>query len=143
MRRMITRVFTGVAATALLGVMSYAPAHADPHHAKHGLSLQVGCDNQQTYAAVTHGKGRFTPLHDLSGTAVLVPVAVSEAQVTVLDENLDVLDQRTDPAVSKPGLMKHHQKSLVACNVVGFQPHDDGTTTTVLESMLVRVTHQD
>jgi hypothetical protein len=143
MRRMIMRVFTGVTASALLGLMSYVPAHADPGHAKHGLALQVGCDNQQTYAAVTNGKGRFTPLHDLSSTAVLVPVAVSEAQVTVLDENLNVLDQRIAPAVAKPGQIKHHKKSLVTCNVVVFQPHADGTTMTVLESMVVRVTYSD
>jgi hypothetical protein len=143
MRRMIMRVCTGVTATALLGLMSYAPAQAAPRHAKHELELQVGCDNQQTYAAVTHGNGRFTPLHDLSSASVLVPVAVSKARVTVLDENLHVLDQRIDPAISKPGLLKHHQNSLVTCNVVGFQPRADRTTMTVLETMVVLVTHQD
>jgi hypothetical protein len=143
MGRMMRRVFTGVVAAAVVGLTAWAPAHADPGHAKQALSLQIGCDNGHAYAAVTNGKGRFTPAHDVSSTAVLVPVAVSEGLVTVLDENLNVLDQWTTPAAAKPGVMKHHKKALTTCDVIGFQPRSDGTTLTVQKSMVAFVSHAD
>ena len=141
MRRRMMRVFTGVVAASVIGLIAWAPAQADPGHAKHALSLQIGCDNGHAYAAVTNGKGHFPPAHDVSSTAVLVPVAISEGLVTVLDKNLDVVDQWTTPAASKPGILKHHKKSLTTCDVIGFQPRPDGTTLTVQESMLAFVSH--
>jgi hypothetical protein len=142
MRRMIMRVFTGMTAAAVVGLTFWAPAHADPRHAKRVLQLQIGCDNDQAFAAVTNGKGRFAPAHDVSSTTVLVPVAVSEGLVTVLDQDLNVLDQWTTPAAAKNGVVKHHKKSLTRCDVVGFDPRPDGTTLTVQESMIVFVTHR-
>ena len=141
MRRMMMRVFTGMTAAAVLGLTFWAPAHADPRHAKRVLQLQIGCDNDQAFAAVTNGKGRFAPAHDVSSTTVLVPVAVSEGLVTVLDQDLNVLDQWTTPAAAKNGVVKHHKKSLTRCDVVGFDPRPDGTTLTVQESMIVFATH--
>jgi hypothetical protein len=142
MRRMMMRVFTGVTAAAVLGLTIGAPAHAAPRHAKHVLQLQIGCDNDQTYAAVTNGKGRFAPAHDVSSNTVLVPVAVSEALVTLLDENLDVVDQSKLPAAAKRGVAKHHKKSVATCDIVGFAPRPDGSTLTVQESMVVVIHHR-
>ncbi len=142
MGRMMMRVFTGMTAAAVVGLTFWAPAHADPRHAKRVLQLQIGCDNDQAFAAVTNGKGRFAPAHDVSSTTVLVPVAVSEGLVTVLDQDLNVLDQWTTPAAAKNGVVKHHKKSLTRCDVVGFDPRPDGTTLTVQESMIVFVTHR-
>lgn len=142
MSRVFLRVLTGVTAAAVVGLTFWAPAHADPRHAKHVLQLQIGCDNNRAYAAVTNGKGRLVPAHDLTSTTVLVPVAVSDALVTVLDEDLNVLDQWTLPAAAKPGVMKHHRKALTTCAVVGFDPRSDGSTMTVLETMTVYVTHE-
>ena len=141
MRRMLMRVFTGVVAAAVVGLTAWAPAHADPRHAKHVLRLQIGCDNGRAYAAVTNGNGRLTPAHDVTSTTVLVPVAVSEALVTLLDADLEVVDQRTAPAAAKPGLMVHRKRSLITCDVIGFDPRPDGTTLTVQESMVVFVSH--
>lgn len=142
MGRMMMRVFTGMTAAAVVGLTFWAPAHADPRHAKRVLQLQIGCDNDQAFAAVTNGKGQFAPAHDVSSTTVLVPVAVSEGLVTVLDQDLNVLDQWTTPAAAKNGVVKHHKKSLTRCDVVGFDPRPDGTTLTVQESMIVFVTHR-
>jgi hypothetical protein len=141
MGRMIMRVFTGVTAAAVVGLTCWAPAHADPRHAKHALQLQIACDNGHAYAAVRNGKGRLAAVHDVSSTAVLVPAAVSEALVTVLDKDLTVLDQWTEPGAVKPGVAKHHKKSLTTCDVVGFDPRSDGTTLTVLETMTVFISH--
>jgi hypothetical protein len=143
MGRMMMRVCTGVTAAAVLGLTALAPAHADPGHAKHALQLQIGCDNGHAYAAVTNGNGRFTPAHDVASTKVLVPVAVSEALVTVLDADLNVLDQWTNPAAAKRGVMRHHKKALTTCDVIGFEPRPDGTTMTVQESMVAFVSHHD
>lgn len=142
MRRMMMRVFTGVTAAAVVGLTAWAPAHADPRHAKHALQLQIGCDNGHVYAAVTNGNGRLAPAHDVSSNIVLVPTAVSEGLVTVLDEDLNVLDQWTAPAAAKPGDVAHHKKSLTTCDVVGFDPRPDGTTKTVQETMTVFVAHE-
>ena len=139
MRRMMRGIAVGTAA-AVLGLTAWTPAHADPAHGAHALSLQIGCDNGQVYAAVMNGKGRFSAIHDLQSTQVLVPVAVSEALVTVLDADLDVVDQWTTPAYAKKGVVKHHKKRVTACDVVGFAPQDDGGTITVQASMLARVT---
>jgi hypothetical protein len=142
MRRRIMRVFAGVTAAAVLALTSGAPAHADPRHAKHVLRLQIGCDNGHAYAAVANGKGRFVPVHDVESSTVLVPVAVSKALVTVLDEDLNVLDQWTIHAAAKHRESKHHKRSLTTCDVIGFDPRPDGTTVTVQEVMRVYVTHQ-
>jgi hypothetical protein len=139
--RRIMRIFMGVTAAAVVIVTAGTPAHADPGHSKHALLLQIGCDNEQAYAAVTNGKHRLAAIHDVTDTAVLVPVSVSRALVTVLDQDLNVLDQWTDPSAAKPSKGKHHQKALLTCNVIGFQPRPDGTTMTVQEKMTLFVTH--
>jgi hypothetical protein len=139
MRRMM-RGIAGATAAAILVLMAGTPAHADPSHAKHGLGLQIGCDNGHAYAAVTNGKGRFVPAHDVSSHKVLVPVAFSKALVTVLDSNLNVVDQWTTPAAAKKGEIRHHRKALVTCDVVGFAQRADGNTITVQESMAAYIT---
>ena len=142
MRRMM-RGMAGAIAVAVLGLTAWTPAHADPAHGRHALGLQVGCDNDQAYAAVLNGKGRFSAIHDLSSTSVLVPVAVSKQLVTVLDADLNVVDQWTTPARAKKGVLNHaKKKSLTRCEVIGFDPRSDGTTITVQGSMLATITPQ-
>ena len=67
------RVMTGAAAAAILSLGAWVPAHADPIHAKNAFAFQIVCDNGHSYGAVANGNGTFTPAHDLSSTAVLVP----------------------------------------------------------------------
>ena len=144
--RRIMKGIAGASVAAVLALTAWTPAHADPGHGKHGkhgkhlIGLQIGCDNGQAYAAVMNGRGRLSAIHDVDSTRVLVPAAVSEALVTVLDADLDVVDQWTTPARAKRGMLKHHKKTLVTCDVVGFSPQDDGGTITVQATMLAKVT---
>ena len=138
MRRMLTGM-AGATAAAALGLTVGTPAHADPGHAQHALGLQIGCDNGEAYAGVMNGKGRLSAIHDLSSTKVLVPVAVGEALVTVLDADLNVVDQWTTRRTVKKHLLRHRKKALVTCDVIGFDPRADGTTVTVQGSMIAKV----
>jgi hypothetical protein len=125
--------------SAVLGLTAWTPAHADPGHARNAVGLQIGCDNGRAYAGVMNGHGRFSAIHDLSSRRVLVPVAVGKALVTVLDADLKVLSQWTTPRNVKQQLLEHHKKSLVTCDVIGFDPRADGTTVTVLGTMIAKV----
>jgi len=140
MRRSFWHVVTGVTAATIIGLSGATPAHADPGHGKHELGLQIGCDNDQAYAAVMNGKGTFSAIHDLSSNAVLVPVAVGQQLVTVLDSDLNVRDQWKTHAHIKKAQLRHHQKSLVTCDVIGFNPLPNGDTITVQGSIIARVT---
>jgi hypothetical protein len=139
MRRSFLPVVTGVTAAAIIGLSGTAPAHADPAHGKHALGLQIGCDDDHAYAAVMNGKGTFSAIHDLSSTSVLVPVAVGQELVTVLDPDLNVRDQWKTPAHIKKALLRHHTKSLVTCDVFGFDPQPNGDTITVQGSIIAHV----
>jgi hypothetical protein len=141
--RRIMKGIAGASVAAVVALSGWSPAHADPghgKHAKHLIGLQIGCDNGQAYAAVMNGKGKLSAIHDVDSTRVLVPAAVSEALVTVLDADLNVVDQWTTPARAKRGMLKHHKKALTTCDVVGFSPQDDGGTITVQATMLAKVT---
>jgi hypothetical protein len=125
------RVMTGAAAAAVLGLGLWAPAHADPIHAKSALPLQISCDNGQTYSAVANGSGAWTPAHDLSSSAVLVPVSFGPITFTVTDSEGNILDQETSPSTAKPGAAAHNKNATTSCDFSGSSTAPDGTTFTI------------
>jgi hypothetical protein len=125
------RVMTGAAAAALLGLGTWAPAHADPVHAKNAFVFQIVCDNDQSYVAVANGNGTFTPAHDLSSTAVLVPVAFGPITFTVTDSEGNILEQETSPSAAKAGASAHNKNATTNCEFFGSQTAPDGTTFSI------------
>jgi hypothetical protein len=125
------RVMTGAAAAAVLGLSAWAPAHGDPIHAKNAFTFEVFCDNGKSYVAVANGDGTFTPAHDLSSSAVLVPVAFGPITFTVTDPDGNVVDQETSPPTAKPGAAAHNKNATVSCEFFGSQTAPDGTTFSI------------
>ena len=125
------RVMTGAAAAAILSLGAWVPAHADPIHAKNAFAFQIVCDNGHSYGAVANGNGTFTPAHDLSSTAVLVPIAFGPITFTVRDSEGNILDQETSPSTAKPGASSHNKNMTTNCEFFGSQSGPDGTTFSI------------
>jgi hypothetical protein len=122
------RVLTGAGAAAVLGLSVWAPAQADPIHASNALPIQITCDNQQTYDAVSNGNGNWTPAHDLNSTATLIPVAFGEQTVSVYDPDGNPVDQEILPAGAKTGASAHNKNATRNCSFEGSATAPDGTT---------------
>jgi hypothetical protein len=129
------RLMTAAAATAVVGLGTCVPAHADPIHAKDAFFFQVFCDNGQTYGAIANGNGTWTPAHDLSSPAVLVPVTFGEITFTVSDSEGNILDQETSPPTSKSGAAAHNKNATTACDFAGSSTDSDGITFTLAGSV--------
>jgi hypothetical protein len=134
------RFMTGAAAAAVLGLGAWAPAHADPVNAKNAFPIQISCDNGQSYVAVANGNGNFTPAHDLSSTAILVPIAFGPITFTVTAPDGTILDQETDPATAKPGASMHNKHAATNCDFAGSATAPDGTTFSIEGSVTGFVT---
>jgi hypothetical protein len=128
------RVMTGAAAAAILGFGISAPAHADPVKAKNSFSFQVVCDNGKTYDAISNGNGNFAPAHDLSGTAILIPVSFGEITFTLTDSDGNIIDQETQPPTAKTGAAAHNMNATTSCTFSGSST-EDGTTFTLAGSV--------
>jgi hypothetical protein len=126
-----TRVMTAAAGAAVLGLGAWAPAHADPVHAKNSLPITIVCDNGQSYSAITNGSGAWTPAHDLASTAMLIPVSFGEITFTVTAPDGTVLDQETQPPTAKAGASAHNRHAATSCSFSGSASAPDGTTFTI------------
>ena len=123
-----SRVMIGAAAAAVLGLSAWAPAQADPSHARGSLPLEVSCDNGQTYDVVTNGNGHWTPAHDLNSTSVLIPVAFGEQTFSIYDPDGNLIDQETAPPSAKAGASAHNKHATVNCSFEGSSTAPDGST---------------
>ena len=85
----------GILLAAVLGTAG--PASADPP----GALFMVVCDDGSTYEVVINGNGVWRPGHDLGSTSNLVPVLFGESHFVLTDEEGNVLDDFTVPAVAK------------------------------------------
>jgi hypothetical protein len=134
------RVALGAAAAAVLGLATWAPAQADPVHAKNALPLQVWCDNGQSYVAVANGNGNWTPAHDLSSNAILVPVSFGEQTITITDPSGTIVDQETIPPSAKPGASMHNKNATTSCQFAASVTAPDGSTFSIMGSVVGFVT---
>ena len=78
-------------------IASAGAVSADPK----GEVVPLVCDNGVTYQVAVNGNGEFSPGHDLASTSVLVPTAFGEFHGTVTDSAGNVVDEFTDPAITK------------------------------------------
>jgi hypothetical protein len=86
-------------------------ASADPQ----GTEILISCDNGVTYHATVNGNGPFTPAHDLATTTILIPVALGEFHGTLTDQNGAVIDEFTDPAITKGSSGNHVRATTTSC----------------------------
>jgi len=127
----ITPLTLGVAAAAVLGLATTAPAQADPSQAGNALPLQVSCDNGHIYDAVANGNGAWTPAHDLNSSSILVPVSFGTQTITIRDPQGNIVDQETEPPSAKPGASAHNPNATTNCEFVGMATAPDGSTFTI------------
>jgi hypothetical protein len=116
----------GAALTASLTGMGVAAA--DPH----GQEILIACDNGVTYHASINGNGAWSPAHDLASTKVLIPVALGEFHGTLTDASGTVIDEFTDPAMTKGSSGKQARATTTSCTFTiddTFQDPDLGTVT--------------
>jgi hypothetical protein len=104
-----------------------APSSADPK----GETIPVICDNGTTYWVAVNGNGAFTPGHDVNSTAMLVPTSFGEFHGVITDSTGAVIDEFTDPAMTKGNSTKQRATSL-SCTFTIVEQFDDpdlGTLT--------------
>jgi hypothetical protein len=115
----------GLAATTVLTVCATATtAHADP--LKNSFQVVVTCGSER-FTAVVAGNGEFAPAHDLSSTAMLVPVAFGETTFTVI-QNGQVVDTETEPGSTKGSSVKN-PNATTTCTYTGSMTEGDTTFT--------------
>lgn len=88
-----------MAAASVLG--SVGTATADPVNAPESELVPLVCTDGTTYTVVVNGNGDFTPGHDADSTAMLIPTGFGPFHGVITDEDGNVVDEFTDPAVSK------------------------------------------
>jgi hypothetical protein len=116
----------GVALTASLSGMGVASA--DPQ----GEGILLSCDNGVTYHISVNGNGDFSPGHDLATTTVLIPVAFGEFHGTLTDASGTVIDEFTDPAMTKGSSGNQARATTTSCTFTvddTFEDPDLGTVT--------------
>ena len=101
MTRTIVRLAVVLAfgAGSALGVAS--SAGADPGGSPRSFQVPLVCDNGTTYQLILNGNGQFAPGHDSASNSIIVPTAFGPFHGVVTDADGNVLDEFTDPAVSK------------------------------------------
>jgi hypothetical protein len=135
-----TRATLGAAAAAILGLATWAPAHADPSNARDALPITIDCDNGQSYTAVANGSGAWTPAHDLNSTAMLIPVSFGEVTFTVYDPDGNIVDQEIQPPMAKAGASAHNKHAATNCSFSGGATFPDGSMFTIVGSVTGFVT---
>ena len=120
-----------IAAAAGLGLAAAlsiaAPSSADPK----GETIPVTCDNGTTYWVAVNGNGAFTPGHDVNSTTMLIPTSFGEFHGVITDSTGAVIDEFTDPAMTKGNSTKQRGTSL-SCTFTIVEQFDDpdlGTLT--------------
>lgn len=112
------RTLLATAAAGCLTALSLAaPATSDPAH---GFPVHLVCDNGQTYDLVVSGNGDFTPAHDTASNTMFIPTWFGPFHGVVTDDDGNVVDEFTDPAVSK-GKSNKTRRTTTTCT---FEIHD-------------------
>jgi hypothetical protein len=111
-------VAAGLGVAAALSIA--APSAADPK----GETIPLVCDNGVTYAVTVNGNGAFTPGHDADSTSQLIPTSFGEFHGVITDSNGTVIDEFTDPAMTKGSSAKPRRTSL-SCTINIVEQFED------------------
>lgn len=90
-----------------------ANASADPIGAPGSFQVPLVCDNGMSYQVVVNGNGAFVAAHDIASNAMLIPTAFGPFHGVVTDAEGNVLDDFTDPPLSKGNAAKDRRTSAV------------------------------
>jgi hypothetical protein len=124
MRTTSARGLALLAGSALVVTLGTAgPAVADPK----GEIIPVDCDGT-TYMVAVSGNGQFTPGHDTSSTAMLIPVSFGDFTGTITDEEGNVLDTFVEPGGAK-GPAKNAEVNCTFSFTETFEDPELGTLT--------------
>jgi hypothetical protein len=134
MRSIIRRLAITVAITALAAALAAGAAPAAPTNAPNATVVTLECGSAGTFDVVVNGNGQWTPGHLLSGNGVVVPLSFGEQSITVRDAEGNVVDEATQPAMSKGHGARARGREQVTCNFTAtFE--DEGLTITVTGSV--------
>lgn len=115
-------IVAGLAAAATL--VAVGSAAADPVNSPGSFELPLACDDGSSFTAVVTGNGEFTPGHDTASNANLVPTGFGEFNIVITDDEGNVLEEFTEPAVSKGNSTKDRRTS-VTCTFGGSESFTD------------------
>ena len=99
-----------VATSVLAGATT---ATADPVNAPRSFNVPLVCGNGAHYTvAVMENNGQFSAAHDVASTRTLIPTAFGPFHGVLTDTAGNVVDEFTDPAVSKGGSPRPRKTSV-------------------------------
>jgi hypothetical protein len=134
MRRTIRRFASLLAITAIAAALPAGTAAAAPVNAPNAQIVALDCGDAGTFDVVVNGSGAWSPGHLLDGQGVVIPVAFGEETVTVRDAEGTVVDEFTNPAMTKGnGKARARNRTPVECTY-SLSFTDDGNTITVTGS---------
>lgn len=100
-----------IAAACVVGAAG--TASADPVNAPKSFQVPLVCSNGAHYTvAVMDNNGQFAAAHDVASTKTLIPTAFGPFHGVLTDAAGQVVDEFTDPAVSKGRATKSRRTSV-------------------------------
>lgn len=114
MSRILGRAGAVVAVAVMATFGSVGTASADPANAPGSFEIPLVCDNGITYTATVmeQGQSQFSPAHDTASNTTLVPTMFGETHGVVTAEDGTVLEEFTEPAISKGSSTKSRATSV-------------------------------
>jgi len=130
MRSIVRRLASLLAVTALAAGVAAGAASAAPSNAPNATEVTLECGGAGTFDVVVNGNGEWTPGHLLAGNGVVVPLSFGEQTGTVRDAEGNVVDQFTEPAMTK-GRARANGRRRVTCTFSAtFEQEGDTVTVT-------------
>src|SRR6185369_12167996 len=131
MRSIVMRLAILLAVAAVSAALAAGTAAAAPVNAPNAQTVALDCGEAGTFQAVVNGDGAWSPGHDLNSNAILIPVAFGESTATVRDAEGNVIDEGTEPAMTKgQGKARARHRNPIECTyALSFT--EDGNTITV------------
>ncbi|HYU83655.1 MAG TPA: hypothetical protein VEK80_02525 [Kribbellaceae bacterium] len=111
MFRLIGRTGTVLALGVASALTLAGTASADPLGSPRSFQIELVCDNGQTYQIVLNGNGEFAVGHDLASNSIVIPTAFGPFHGVLTDDEGNVVDEFTDPAVAKGSSTKQRATS--------------------------------
>jgi len=101
MSRIFSRTVTCLVLGAASALVVASSAGADPGRAPGSFEVPLVCDNGSSYVVVLNGNGEFTVGHDTASNSIVVPTAFGPFHGVITDDAGNVVDEFTDPALTK------------------------------------------
>lgn len=132
MRSILRRLASVLAIAAATVALTAGATPAAPLNAPNAQIVPLDCGPAGTFDVVVNGNGDWTPGHRLDGNGVVIPVTFGESTVVVRDAEGNVVEEGTEPAITK-GSARARGRERIACSFT-FTFEEDGFTVTVTGS---------